>query len=116
MNENDVTDKFLVQASEAGWRLFRNNSGVAKIDGRFVRFGLGNVSQAVNKKIKSADYIGVRPVLITPDMVGQTIGQFVSVEFKGTHGKVYPGQYAWMKLINQLGGYAIINNTGEMLP
>jgi hypothetical protein len=115
MTEDQVAQAHLVKVSQLGWRLWRNNSG-AFVDkaGRWVRYGLGNISTAANKMYKSADYIGIRPVLITQDMVGQTIGQFVSVEYKGTHGKVDPAQIAWAKLVRSLGGYAEINNTGNL--
>ena len=115
-SESEIADEFLVSASQQGWRLFRNNSGALKSpDGRWVRFGLGNISKEFCKKYKSADYIGVRPVLITSDMVGQTIGQFVSVEMKAEGvGVMKPAQAAWAKLIRSLGGYATMNNSGNL--
>ena len=100
MNEDQVTDSYLVKVSQLGWRLLRNNSGAFKTpEGRWIRFGLGNISKEHNKRYKSADYIGIKPVLITPDMVGTTIGQFASVELKGTTGKIEPAQIAWAKWV-----------------
>lgn len=84
--------------------LFRNIVGVSCLDanGRPVRYGLANESPDQNKVIKSADLIGIRPVLIEPRHVGHTIGQFVSREVK-KGGWVYTGkgreaaQMAWVK-------------------
>ncbi len=66
-----------------GARLFRNNVGVL-LDktGRPVRYGLGNDSKAMNETIKSGDLIGWTPRLVTPDMVGSVVAEFLSVEVK----------------------------------
>lgn len=112
-NEATVMAEVRLEASKRGWRLWRNNSG-AMMDqtGRLVRYGLGN--ESVKATVRSGDLIGIRPVTITPDMVGQTIGQFVSVECKREHGgRVEPEQQAWCDLINALGGYAVISR-GEL--
>ena len=92
------------------WPL-RNNSGAVVIDNRQVRFGLGNVSKAFNAVMKSSDLVGVEPVLITPDMVGQTIGRFWARECK-PEGWKYTGtereiaQKAFIDKVNSLGGNA----------
>jgi hypothetical protein len=101
-----------VEASEKGMRVWRNNVGAGYMeDGTFLRFGLANDSPAINAKIKSADLIGIRPVVITQAMVGSMIGQFVSREIKKP-GWRYAGtdreraQLAWANLINSFGGDA----------
>lgn len=101
-----------MEASEKGMRVFRNNvGGCVDQRGRHIRYGLANDSKQLNKRIKSADLIGIRPVLIGPEHVGSVIGQFVSREIKrpGWH---YTGtereraQLAWAELILGLGGDA----------
>ena len=85
---------------------------------RPVRYGLANDSQKVNEKIKSSDLILAIPRIITPDMVGQTIAQFGSLETK-REGWRYSGnereqaQKAWIELINRIGGYAAFT-TGKV--
>ena len=82
-SEKAVQTNVMLEASSNGWLLWRNNVGVAKReDGVPVRYGLANSSRQMNKVIKSSDLIGIRPVIITPDMVGQIIGQFVAIETK----------------------------------
>lgn len=101
-----------LEASVKGLRLFRNNVGATYTkDGSFLRYGLANESKKLNNEIKSADLIGIRPVIITYDMVGKTIGQFVSREVKHAGWK-YTGtdreraQLRWAELITAFGGDA----------
>jgi len=100
------------------WPL-RNNSG-AMVDetGRQVRFGLGNVSKKFNEVMKSSDYVGVEPVVITQDMVGKIIGRFWAREYK-PEGWVYTGterevaQKNFIDKVNSLGGNAAFSNDGN---
>ena len=101
-----------LEASEKGVKLFRNNVGVLKDEtGRPVRYGLGNDSAKMNEVLKSADLIGLRPVLIEQRHVGHVLGQFVSREVKAP-GWQYTGtgrevaQMAWCNLVNSCGGDA----------
>lgn len=106
------------RASQLGWRLWRNNVGVAYTrEGKYTcRYGIANDSPGVNSRLKSSDLIGIRPVLITPDHVGQVIGQFASGECKrpgwrytGTPREV--AQLRWIELIIKLGGWASFIDT-----
>lgn len=102
-----------LEASKKGLRLFRNNVGVAPDENgvRCLRYGLANDSERMNNVVKSSDLIGIRKVLITREMVGQTIGQFVARECKpelwaysGT--KREEAQLAFLNLILSYGGDA----------
>lgn len=80
-------------------------------DGTPVRYGLANESAKVNEKWKSGDLIGWHTIIITPEMVGRKIAQFVSRECKpeGWHfsGSVREeGQVRWAQLVNEAGGDA----------
>lgn len=115
--EAAVLNEIRLEASQLGGRLWRNNVGaLATPSGQFIRFGLANDSAQLNSSIKSADLIGIRPILITPDHLGMTIGQFISREVKHPGWK-YTGtqreraQLAWAELINSLGGNACFATT-----
>jgi hypothetical protein len=101
-----------LEASEKGVKLFRNNVGVLEDKtGRPVRYGLGNDSPKMNEVIKSADLVGIRPLVILPHHVGHIFGQFVSREIKApgwqyTGSGREPAQLAWANLINANGGDA----------
>lgn len=101
-----------VYAAQNGLWLTRNNVG-ALIDARGVpvRYGLANESKVQNESVKSADLIGIRPILVGPQHVGQVIGQFASVECKH-QGWQYKGdkhetaQLNWANFVTSKGGYA----------
>lgn len=92
-------------ASKKGVKLFRNNVGAGTLDnGSFVRWGICNDSAALNAKMKSSDLIGIKPVLITPEMVGHRVGQFIAREVKRPGWK-YSGskrEEAQMKFIQYI--------------
>ena len=111
-SEAYVQNKVRLEAAAADVLLFRNNVG-ALLDERGVpvRYGLANDNPQMNKRIKSADLIGIRRVTVTPAMVGHVLGLFVSREVKHA-AWVYKGdaheeaQKRWMDLINSYGGDA----------
>ena len=112
MSESSVQQRVRLEASRKGMSLMRNNVGVLD-DRRGVplRFGLANDTPQMNKEFKSADLIGIRPVLIRPEMVGTMIGQFASIEVK-KQGWSYSGndheeaQLRWCTWVLKRGGYA----------
>lgn len=112
--KSEAANQVLVrlEASRMGKRLWRNNVGAFQTDtGSFVRTGLANESRAMNKAIKSADLIGINPILITQAHIGMIIGQFLSREIKPSEWR-YGGdehelaQLKWAELVIALGGDA----------
>jgi hypothetical protein len=53
-----------------------------------------------------SDTFGLVKTIITPDMVGQTIGQFLAGEIKSEGGRVSPKQAAFLQAIQNNGGRA----------
>ena len=98
--------------------LWRNNVGVLPDrTGRPVRYGLANETKELNERVKSGDLIGWRVLLITPDMIGLRIAQFVSRECKPENWTPAPptdkGRFAheeaqreWARIVNEAGGDA----------
>lgn len=80
-------------------RLFRNQVGSLPDPrtGRLVTFGLAR---------GSADLIGWRTVTITPDMIGQRVAVFTSIEVKTPTGRIRPEQQAWLGVVHGAGGIA----------
>lgn len=106
-----------IEAARRGQYLTRNNKGALKdSNGRFVRFGLANSSKQESDTFASADLIGIYPLLIGPEHLGHTIGQFYSVEVKKPGGRVAKAQENWAALVTARGGRAVIIDSTDKLP
>ena len=99
-SEHEIQQRIRLACGRGPVRLWRNNTG-ALVDqqGRFVRFGLCK---------GSSDLIGLRSLVVTPEMVGQRIAQFVALEIKTPQGVVSPEQQAFLRLVQELGGVASV--------
>lgn len=97
----------------AGMTPMRNNVGACQDEtGRLIRYGLMNDSKELNERFKSSDLIIPRPMLITPEWVGHTVGVFCAIECKESGWKLTPGdkrgqaQYRFHDLVRAAGGFA----------
>lgn len=115
-SEAAVQTRIRLEMSRKGGRIFRNNVGAMMDDnGNFIRYGLCNDSKQMNQLIKSSDLIGIRPVTITQNHVGQVIGQFVAREVKAanwsyTGSKREEAQLRFLELVIAMGGDAAFAN------
>lgn len=113
MKENPVQDRARLRLGEYGMPAWRNNVGACYDEtGRLIRYGLANDTAEMNKVMKSGDLITCQPILITPEMVGRTLGRFVSLECKRSDWHLTPGdvrgqaQANWQRVVRQYGGVA----------
>ena len=85
-------------------RLFRNETGKLPDPrtGKWVQFGLAK---------GSSDLIGFKTVKITPEMIGQEIAQFVSLEIKTERGKLTDIQENWLQKVKSSGGIVGVART-----
>ena len=104
-----------------GVRTFRNNVGMAAA-GRieWVKSSAMvkvNAGDAIVRNARpfhaglikgSGDLIGWKSVAVTPEMVGQTVAVFLSVEVKDEKGKTSDAQDTWRQAVSNFGGVAII--------
>lgn len=64
----------------------------------------------------SSDLMGIKKVTITPDMVGQIIGQVIGIEVKTPTGKPSKEQLLFRDFINKWGGICeIVRSPDEAL-
>lgn len=73
--------------------------------GRWIEFGVGGKG--------AGDLIGWRTITVTPEMVGQQVAQFVSLEVKTPTGRLRPEQEQWMKVVRGAGGIAGVARSVE---
>lgn len=80
-------------------RLFRNQVGQLPDPrtGRPVQFGLAK---------GSADLVGWKTIEVTPDMVGQRLAVFTSIEVKTPTGRPTTYQKSWLAAVEKAGGIA----------
>lgn len=111
--EKNIRNNIILTASKSGITLFNNPVGTAWAGNynpathcvtspRPVRYGLA---------IGSPDLVGITPVKITPEMVGQTIGVFTGVEVKVDKNGKYketPEQKKFGKFITKNGGFYMV--------
>lgn len=119
MSESEVQQ--LIQAAGPIYHciLERNNSGSLKNEeGTPIRFGLGNISKERSKRIKSSDLIGITTVVVTPEMVGMSIGVFTACEVKQPNWNPTKkldahelAQKAYLDYIVSRGGIAFFSNS-----
>ena len=85
-------------------RLFRNETGKLPDPrtGKWVQFGLAK---------GSSDLIGFKTIKITPEMIGQEIAQFVSLEIKTERGKLSTMQQNWLQKVKSSGGIVGVART-----
>lgn len=99
MSETPLLNEIRKAATlECNARLFRNNVGVAIYPGgERVAYGL---------QPGSSDLIGWRSITVTPDMIGQLVAVFASIEAKASTGRLTKKQIAWIRAVNAAGGIA----------
>lgn len=116
MSEADFMRRCMKRATDIGARLFRNNVGTGWT-GDVTRNRDGSITIRNPRPLHaglapgSADLIGWRPVEITPEMVGQTVAVFASVETKAKRGRVQAGQANWAEAVAVAGGMSGIART-----
>jgi hypothetical protein len=105
VSEQTIQQHIRIACSTGATRLFRNNTGTLKDQhGRPVQFGLCK---------GSADLIGYRTITITPEMVGQQVAVFTSIEVKTPTGRIRPEQQQWLETVQAAGGIAGVARSVE---
>ncbi len=105
MTEQQIQQHIRLALSRGPVRLYRNNTGTLRDQhGRPVTFGLA---------VGSADLIGWTTRTITPDMVGQQVAVFTSIEVKSATGRLRPEQRQWLEAVQAAGGIAGVARSVE---
>ena len=117
--ETSRQNKIRLALSSLGITNWRNNTGVGwagkmiKGSGKMMFVGKEDVIIRNARPLRaglckgSSDIIAIKSVLITPEMVGQVIGQFIAVEVKTPAGRPTKDQLNFNQQINHKGGIAL---------
>lgn len=122
-DEGTVSQEIQIGGMHLKSNLLRNNSGACMDEtGRLVRYGLGNISKQHTERVKSSDLIGITSIVVTPEMVGQTLGIFTAVEVKRESWKLdkklnkkEQAQFNFIQWVKSMGGFAGFSNNVDNL-
>lgn len=104
MSEKDIVADIRLGCSRGSVRLFQNVVGLAYLkrkDGTYQKYKIG-------LGVGTSDLIGLVSRVVTPDMVGKTIAQFLAVEVKTPKGRLSPEQKNFIEMVKGLGGAAFV--------
>lgn len=102
MSESALIKQLQIEASKLGARLFRNQVGCYRVDGRWISSGLC---------VGSSDLIGWQTITITPEMVGKRIAVFMAIEGKTKTGRLTDEQKSFISAVNFSGGISFVART-----
>jgi len=109
--ETKIQNLQMLALSQAGclvWRVETAGAWVGKVihkDNQTVTLANARMIQAGLCK-GGSDIIGIRPTVITQDMVGQTVGVFLADEVKTKTGRATKEQLRFIEAVNKAGGIA----------
>lgn len=98
MGESAIVAKCLEWLALRRIFAWRNNTGATRVDGRWIRYGHPG----------SGDILAITPVVVTPEMVGKTVGVFTSVECKTDDGTQRKNQKLFQKMVEKNGGLYVL--------
>lgn len=108
MTERDLINRARLHATQNGGLLFRNSVGqawqgkiVSQSPGRIVLTNYRRVIYGLHKG--SADLIGLQPVIVTPEMIGDELAVFWAVEIKTKNDRLKPEQKRWLQEMKRRG-------------
>lgn len=111
MSEADIQAEIMLALGRGDSRIFRNHVAkgftgeVFKQDAQYTI--LKNARRAsFGLCVGSSDLIGFRKVVITPEMIGQTLAVFTAIEVKSSVGRASDEQKAFVRFVQQAGGRA----------
>ena len=106
-SEQTIQQHIRLACSNGPVRLWRNNVGRLPNPrtGQWVDYGVGGKG--------AGDLLGWRTITITPEMVGQRVAVFCSIEVKTATGRIRQEQQQWLDAVTAAGGIAGVARSVE---
>ena len=107
MTEKEIIEELWVRYQT----VFRNDNGMAYVGGKYLKSKkilIGGHPIRYGLYPGSGDLIGWKETTITPDMIGQKIAIFTSIEAKTKNDRLSKEQRTWNRNVLQSGGIAIV--------
>lgn len=117
MKEQSIQNEILIAMGQAGAYGLRVNSGqfwggeVLSHDGKMLL--LKNPTKILGAPAGTSDIIGCKSVLITPQMIGKTIGQFICLEVKKPGEKAKKHQENFLAVMKSRGAITGVARSPE---
>jgi hypothetical protein len=120
MRERNIQSEILLAiGARPDCTLFRNNTGMAWT-GEVVRRTPNTITLQNPRPLHaglckgSSDLIGWRRLVITPEMVGLTVAQFLALEVKTDRGRATEEQRNFLRVVAESGGAgAVVRSVAE---
>lgn len=130
MSERRIQSEIMLALADHGMTAWRNNVGTGWAGSRAtqiktagaVKVEPGDVVVRNARPLHaglckgSSDLVGLRSVIVTPEMVGETLAQFVALEVKRPGAKPTQEQRRFLEFVGNAGGLARIVRRAEDLP
>lgn len=117
MTEHEIQQRILLACGKGDTRIFRNNVGTGWVGQAQVirqhctlQLRPGDVVIRNGRPLHaglcpgSGDLIGWQSTIVTPQIVGQRLAVFASIEVKSERGRVSAEQQAWDATVRRAGG------------
>lgn len=121
MSERRIQSEILLALSDHGITGWRQNVGTGWA-GKATKHADGSVTIQDARPLHaglcrgSSDIIGLREIVITPEMVGQTIAQFTALEVKQPGRYPTPDQRHFLDVVTARGGFArVVRAVGDLV-
>lgn len=118
MKESDIQKAVMLAASEAGFTTWRVNTGSGWA-GEARRLADGSILIENPRPLRAglckggSDLIGFQRVVITPEMIGQTLARFAGIEVKTPRGRLSGAQARFLRFLCEAGGLGIVARRPE---
>lgn len=120
MKESNIQRLIMMAMSQQNATIFRNNTGNAVAGSHYKRIDKSGqyLLEAGDWVVKhgnrvqyglcvgSSDLIGWKPLVVTPEMVGHRIAQFLAAEIKTATGRATDEQMNFIQAVRKAGGTA----------